>query len=154
MGWRLTLLGGGYGRIDGGVYTVFVVLTDEVSDAERDDFLRIFSHNDCQTNEAVWWWERWRAEDTTMADVEQLEGYDEIMRKFASRLTPEQRLAGLTPEQRLAGLPPEQRLADLSPEQRLLAMPDDALRALPDTYLRSLPPEVQDALRKRIGRHE
>jgi hypothetical protein len=47
---------------------------------------------------------------------------------------------------------PEQRLADLSPEQRLLAMPDDALRALPDDYLRSLPPEVQDALRKRIGR--
>jgi hypothetical protein len=38
MGWRLTLLGGGYGRIDGGVYTVFLVITDEVSDKERDDF--------------------------------------------------------------------------------------------------------------------
>jgi hypothetical protein len=161
MGWRLTLLGGGYGRIDGGVYTLFLALTDEVADAERDDFLRIFSHHDCQTDEAVWWWEQWRAEDTTMRDVEKLEGYDEVMRKFASRLTPEQRLAGLTPEQRLADLSPEQRLADLSPEQRLadlspeqrlLAMPDDALRALSDDYLRSLPPEVQDALRKRIGR--
>jgi hypothetical protein len=102
--------------------------------------------------DAMWWWERWRAEDTTMQDVEQLEGYEEMVRKFASRLTPAQRLAGLTPEQRLADLSPEQRLADLSPEQRLLAMPDDALRALSDDYLRSLPPEVQDALRKRIGR--
>lgn len=108
--------------------------TDADADAERDDFLRIFSHNDCQTKDAIWWWERWRAEDTTMQDVEQLEGYDEMVQKFASRLTPEQRVAGLTPE------------------QRLLAMPDDALRALPDAYLRSLPPEVQDALRKRIGR--
>jgi hypothetical protein len=158
------------GRIFDGVYTVFLVITDEVSDKERDNFLRIFSHHDCQTTEAVWWWEQWRAEDTKMQDFEKLEGYDEMMRKFASRLTPEQRLAGLTPEQRLAGLPPEQRLAGLPPEarlaglppeqrlaglppeQRLLAMPDDALRALPDDYLRSLPPDVQDALRKRIGR--
>jgi hypothetical protein len=143
MGWRLTQLGGGYGRIDGGVYTVFLVVTDDVSEEERDDFLRIFSHHDCQTNEAVWWWEQWRAEDMKMQDFETIEGYDEMMRKFASRLTPEQRLSGLTIEQRLAGL---------TPEQRLLAMPDDALRVLPEDYLRSLSPDVQDAIRKRIGR--
>ena len=143
MGWRLTLLGGGYGRIDGGVYTVFLVLTDEVSDAERDDFLRIFSHNECQTNAAAWWWQQWQAEDTNMQNVEEMEGYEEMVRKFASGLTPEQRFAGLTPEQRLAGL---------APEQLLLAMPDDHLRALPDGYLRSLPADVQDAIRKRIGR--
>src|SRR4051812_7914753 len=41
MRWRLTPLDGGYGRIDGGVYTVFLVITDEVSEKERDDFLRI-----------------------------------------------------------------------------------------------------------------
>jgi hypothetical protein len=46
MGFGLAWLGGGYGRIDGGVYTVFLVITDEVSDEERDDFLRIFSHHD------------------------------------------------------------------------------------------------------------
>ena len=134
MGWRLTLLGGGYGRIDGGVYTSFLVLTDEVSEAERDDYLRIFSHHDCQTDDATWWWERWRAENTTMQDVTKLEGHDEMIRKFTSGLTLEQRLVGL------------------SPEQRLLAMPEDALRALPDDYLRALPPEVQAAIRKRVGR--
>ena len=143
MGWRLTLLGGGYGRIDGGVYTCFLVLTDEVSEAERDDFLRIFSHNECHTDAAVWWWQRWQAEGTTMQDMKEMEGYEEMVQKFAS---------GLTLEQRLAGLAPEQRLAGLAPEQLLLAMPDDLLRALSDEYLRSLRIDVQDAIRKRIGR--
>jgi antitoxin (DNA-binding transcriptional repressor) of toxin-antitoxin stability system len=69
MGFRLTWLGGGYGRIDGGVYTIFLVLTDEVSDEERDNFLRLFSHNDCQTAEAFWWWDAWRAEDVTLGSV-------------------------------------------------------------------------------------
>ncbi|MCK6586445.1 MAG: hypothetical protein L6Q76_02565 [Polyangiaceae bacterium] len=78
-----------------------------------------------------------------MRDVTKMEGYEEMVRKFAS---------GLTPEQHLAGLAPEQRLAGLAPEQKLLAMPDDALRALSEDYLRSLPMDVQDAIRKRIGR--
>jgi len=179
MGFRLTWLGGGYGRLDGGVYTVFLVITDEVSEEERDDFLRIFSHHACRTNEAFWWWQQWRAEDMTMQDAEKMEGYEDVRRKFAESLTPEerlaglspeqvlsafppeqwlaglapeQRLAGLAPEQRLAGLAPEQRLAGLAPEQRLLSLTDDALRALSNDYLRSLPADVQDAIRKRIGR--
>jgi hypothetical protein len=161
MGLRLTLLGGGYGRIDGGVYTVFLAITDEVSEQERDDFLRIFSHHDCQTYEAMWWWQEWRAEDPTMRDVKEMEGYEDMVRKFTSELTLEQRLAGLAPEQVLGAFPPEQRLAGLAPEQvlgvfppeqRLLAMPDDALRALSDDYLRSLPADVQEAIRKRIRR--
>jgi len=160
-GFRMTWLGGGYGRIDGGVYTVFLAITDEVSDEERDDFLRIFSHNNCQTNEAFWWWQQWRAEDVTMQDVKTMEGYEDMRRKFAESLTPEERLAGLSPKQRLAGLAPEQRLAGLAPEQvlsafppeqRLLSLPDDALRALSDDYLCTLPADVQDAVRKRIGR--
>jgi hypothetical protein len=178
MGWRLTLLGGGYARIDGGVYTVYVAFTDEVAQEEHDDFLRIFSHLECETDDAVWWWQQWTAEDTTMQDMEKLEGYDEMVKKFVGRLTPEQRLAGLAPEQRLAGLAPEQRLAGLAPEQRLaglapeqrlaglapeqrlaglapehllLALTDDALRAFSGDYLRTLPPDVQEAIRKRIG---
>jgi len=143
MGFRLTLLGGGYGRIDGGVYTIFLVITDDVSDEERDDFLRIFSHKDCRTREAFWWWQQWSAEDLTMQDVKMMEGYEEMRRKFVSSLTPEERLAGLAPEQRLAGL---------TPEQQLLAMANDVLRVLPDDYLRSLPADVQDAIRTRIGR--
>jgi hypothetical protein len=129
-----------------------VVLTDEVSEAERDDYLRIFSHQPCQTEAATWWWQRWRAEDATMQDVTQLEGYEEMIRKFTSGLTVEQRLAGLSPEQVLAGFAPEQRLAGLAPEQLLLGLPDAALRALPDDYLRTLPRDVQDAIRKRLGR--
>jgi hypothetical protein len=161
MGFGLAWLGGGYGRIDGGVYTVFLVITDEVSDEERDDFLRIFSHHDCRTNEAFWWWQQWRAEDGTMQDLKTIEGYEDMRRKFAESLTPEERLAGLAPEQRLAGLapeqvlsvfPPEQVLSAFPPEQRLLSLPDDALRALSDDYLRTLPADVQDTIRKRIGR--
>ena len=143
MGFRLTWIGGGYGRIDGGVYTVFLVITDEVSDEERDDFLRIFSHHACRTNEAFWWWQQWRAEEVTMQDVETMEGYEDMRRRFAESLTPEERLAGLSPEQVLSAF---------SPEQRLLSLPDDALRALSDDYLRSLPADVQDTIRKRIGR--
>jgi hypothetical protein len=151
-GFRLTWLGGGYGRIDGGVYTVFLVITDEVSDQERDDFLRIFSHHDCQTDEAFWWWQQWRAEDMTMQDLTKMEGYEDIRRKFVESCTPEERLAGLSPEQRVAGLAPEQVFSAFPPEQRLLSLPDDALRALSDDYLRTLPVDVQEAIRKRIGR--
>lgn len=51
--------------------------------------------------------------------MQDLEGYDELMRKFLDSLPLEQRLAGLPLEQRLAGLPPEQRLACLPPEEVL-----------------------------------
>jgi hypothetical protein len=88
----------------------------------------------CRTREAFQWWQQWTAEDGTMQNVKEMEGYDEMVKKFVN---------GLTLEQRLAGLPPE---------QRLLAMPDDALRALSDEYLRSLPAATQDAIRARIGR--
>src|SRR5262245_1002529 len=118
MRWTYRPLGGGYGRIDGGVYTVYLVETDEVALAEADDFLRIFSHHDGESAEALWWWERWTAEDKTVQDVKELEGYEEMVKKFVGRLTTEQRLAGLAPEQRLAGL---------APEQQLLALPDDVL---------------------------
>jgi hypothetical protein len=37
MGWTLTPLGGGYARIDGVIYGTYVVVTDEVTEAERDD---------------------------------------------------------------------------------------------------------------------
>ncbi|WP_437728603.1 hypothetical protein [Sorangium sp. So ce861] len=49
----------------------------------------------------------------------------------------------MTPEERLAGLPPA---------YQLLVLSDEVLRTFPDEYLRSLPAEVQDAIRRRIGR--
>ena len=33
-----------------------------------------------------------------------------------------------------------------------LALSDELLRQFPDTYLRTLPADVQDAVRRRIGR--
>ena len=65
---------------------------------------------------------------------------------------PEELLAAVPPEQRVAGLAPEQRLAGLTPEQTLLALPDEVLRGFSEAYLRTLPPEIQQAIRKRIGR--
>jgi hypothetical protein len=91
----------------------------------------------------TWWWQQWRAEDVTMQDVKTMEGYEDMRRKFVESCTPEERLAGLSPEQVLSAFPPE---------QRLLSLPDDALRALSDDYLRTLPADVQDVIRKRIGR--
>lgn len=133
IGLRLTWIGGGYGRIDGALYTLFLALTDDVSHEERDEFLRIFSHHKRQSASALAWWRQWRAEGGTKEDIETMEGDEEIIQQFVDSLTPEQRLAGLTPA------------------QRLLANSDETLRALSDDYLRSLPDDVQDAIRERIG---
>lgn len=111
-----------------------VPLTDEVSEAEADDFLRIFSHRPCETREAAWWWQTWQAEDEAMPDIKNMEGYDEMLEKFLGKLTPEERLRGL------------------APEQLILALPDDALRGFSDEYLRTLPPDAQATIRARIGR--
>ena len=85
--------------------------------------------------------------------MQDMEGYDELMKKFLDSLPPEQRLAGLAPEQRLAGLAPEQRLAGLDHDHQALALPLDVLRLLPEEYLQSLSPEVQAELRRRLGRN-
>ena len=53
MSWALVPLGGGYGRIEGAVYTVFVVITDEVTETERDEYLRLFSHRAAERGEGT-----------------------------------------------------------------------------------------------------
>ncbi|WP_437737770.1 hypothetical protein [Sorangium sp. So ce1335] len=144
MDWTLVRLGGGYRRIDGAVYATYLVVTDEVAEAEQDDFLRIFSHRPVLSPEARRWLQQWvRPEEGAMQDVKELEGYDEMLQKLLDSLPAERRLAGLAPEERLAGLPPA---------HQLLALSDDVLRGFADEYLRSLPAEVQDAIRRRIGR--
>jgi hypothetical protein len=142
------------------MYTAYVVITDEVTEAERDEYLRLFSHRPAEQGEATRWLQQWMR-DTKMKqpDIEELPGYEEMFQKLVEAmpiekrlagLAPEQRLAGLAPEQRLAGLAPEQRLAGLAPEQLILALPLDVLRVLPEGYLRSLPIEVQEKVRKRL----
>jgi hypothetical protein len=151
MGWTLTPLGGGYSRIDGVVYTTFVVITDEVTEAERDEYLRLFSHRPAAQGEATRWLQQWmRDKKMKEPNIEEVPGWDEMMQKFLDKLPVEQRLAGLAPEERVAGLAPEQRVAGLAPEQLILALPLEMLRVLPEEYLRSLPIEVQEQVKKRL----
>ena len=132
-GWTLTSLGGGYARIEGVMYTCYLVVTDEVSEAERDEYLRLFSHHRALSGEATRWFQQWMR-DTKMKqpDVEKLPEWDDLMKRF------------------LARLPIEERLEGLAPEEVVLALPLEALRALSKKYLRSLPVKVQEQIRKRL----
>jgi hypothetical protein len=151
QGWALTPLGGGYARIDGVMYTCYVVITDEVTEAERDEYLRLFSHRPAEPGEATRWLQQWMRETKMkQPDIEELPGYEEMFQKLVEAMPLEKRLAGLAPEQRLAGLAPEQVLGAFTPEQLILALPLDVLRVLPEGYLRSLPIEVQEKIRKRL----
>jgi len=142
MDWALVPLGGGYGRIDGGVYTTFVVITDEVTEADRDEYLRLFSHRPAERGEATRWLQQWMRETRMkQPDIEELPGYEEMFQKLVEAMPLEKRLAGLAPEQRLAGLPTE---------QLILALPLEVLRVLPEEYLRSLPTPVQEQVQKRL----
>jgi hypothetical protein len=157
MGWRLERLGNGYARIAGAWYSTIVAFIDEVCEAERDDYLRLFSRHREQSHEAVRWLNG-RCLRMTMENLRELDGYDDLVERLLSTLTPEEvlrhykpeerlaglapeevlrhykpeeRLAGLAPEERLAGLAPEERLAGLAPEERLAGLaPEDALRLL------------------------
>jgi hypothetical protein len=97
-GWTLTPLGGGYARIDGVMYTVYVVITDEVTEAERDEYLRLFSHRSAEQGEATRWLQQWMR-DTKMKqpDIEELPGYEEMFQKLVEAMPLEKRLAGLAP---------------------------------------------------------
>lgn len=151
MGWTLTALGGGYVRIEGAMYTCYVVITDEVSEAERDEYLRLFSHRQARQGEATRWLQQWMR-DTKMKqpDIEELPGYEEMFQKLVEAMPIEKRLAGLAPEEVLGAFAPEQRLAGLALPQVILALPLEVLRVLPEDYIRSLPPEVQEQVRKRL----
>jgi hypothetical protein len=92
-------------------------------------------------------------------NMQDLEGYKELMDKMLDTLPAEQVLSHFAPEQRLAGLPAEQVLSHFAPEQRLvgldrdhqaLALPVEVLRLLPETYLRSLSPQVEAEIRRRL----
>ena len=152
MDWTLTPLGGGYHRIDGPVYATYLVVIDEVTEAEDDDVLAIFSHRRELSPAAQRWMVQWIEQERGMQRLEDMEGYEEMMRKFLDSLPVELRLAGLTPSERLVGLAPEERLVDLPPERQVLAFSDEVLRILPDDYLRTLPADVKAAIRARIGR--
>ncbi|AUX42874.1 uncharacterized protein SOCE26_043110 [Sorangium cellulosum] len=163
-------LGDGYWQLRGGAFALVVAEVDAVAEAEDDDLLRLFGHSEALTLAARRWLSQQIGAKEVAMEIQDLEGFDEVLRKLLASLppeqvlsayAPEQRLAGLPPEQRVAGLPPEQvlsayapeqRVAGLPPEQVLLALPDEVLHALSDAYLDTLSKETREAIRARIGR--
>jgi len=151
MGWTFTALGGGYGRIDGAVYALYVVATDEVSQAEHDEFLELFSRRELKASEATRWLGVWLKEvqvkEPNMTNDEELNA--QFMQVF-KRIPIEQRLEMFDLEELLVALTPEQRLVGLTRDQQAVALPLEVLRALPEAYILSLAPETQEKLRQRM----
>lgn len=86
-------------------------------------------------------------------NIQDMEGYQELLDRLLDSLPAEQVLSHYAPEQRLAGLDPEQRLAGLDRDHQALALPVEVLRLLPEAYLRSLSPEVEAEIRRRVPRN-
>jgi hypothetical protein len=144
-------LGGGYWRVRGGMFPMFVAEIDVVADQPDEDLLGLYAHSAVRTPRAIKFWGELAGSEANL-EMTELEGYEEAIQKILNALPPELRLAGLPPEQRLAGLPPEQRLAGLTTEQAVLAMPVDLLRVLPADYLATLPEATRAEIAKRLGR--
>ncbi|MFO0762924.1 MAG: hypothetical protein U0359_41190 [Byssovorax sp.] len=131
-----------------------------MTETERDEYLRLFSHRRTEQGEALRWLSQFmRTTRMKQPHIEELPGYDELFQKLVEAMPLEKRLAGLAPEQVLGAYAPEQRLAGLAPEQRLaglpaetliVALPVEILRMLPEEYLRSLPSEAQEQIKKRL----
>jgi len=152
--WTVRPLGAGYYATNAGPYPLYVVLIDEVAQAERDVLLDVVGHRTMESDEA----DRWLASNAFTSpeepDMDKLEGYDELMAKVVARLPAalrlkgipvrerlegipaRERLAGIPAQEWLAGIPAQERLAGLPPEERLAGLP-------PEERLAGLPPEEQ-----------
>ena len=159
MGLAWEDLGSGYLRVHDGLFTLYVVELDVVGPAEGDDLLYSFGHGTLRSLEARWFWMELVGSKEAAMNMQDMEGYKELMDKMLDTLPAEQRLAGLSPEQVLSHYAPEQVLSHYAPEQRLtgldrdhqaLALPVEVLRLLPEAYLRSLSPEVEAEIRRRL----
>jgi len=160
LGAKLEMAKDGYGRIEGLMYSCILVVVDEVCEAERDEYLRLFSHHPWLTGATAEWMKQWLREAKMKGtNVEELPGYEEWFQQLVEAMPIEKRLAGLAPEQVLNLFAPEQvldlfapeeRLAGLAPEQVVVGLPLEVLRVLPDDYIRTLAPDVQQKIRRRL----
>jgi len=126
---------------------------DVIAESERDDYLRVFSHQPIETEEVVdWLREHTDLTEDAVLSPEEVAKNEPMLFKLAKALPLQIRLKDLKPEERLAGLQPEERLADLPPEQTVLALPDAMLARLPESFLATLPADVQAAVRARLAR--
>lgn len=156
----LVTLEGGYARIDGLGYTCYVAIIDEVCNAERDEYLRLFSHHKEMSAKAGQWIKEWMKE-TKMKErsAEELQEAEEWFNKLIQRIPLEERLAGadvddvirvLGPQTVLNTMAPEQRLAGLDSQEIVAASPLAVLRLLPEDYISTLAPHIQQKIRQRL----
>jgi hypothetical protein len=154
-------LGGGYAELTGGLFRLLVAEIDVVADEEDDDMVRLFGHERGHTLEARRFWAEQVGTKEAMMAVQDLEDYDEVVRRFLELLPPEKRMEGLAPEQVVRAFAPEEVVRAFAPEevvralgpdQLLRAMPDEMLRALSDDFIEKLPEPTRTAVHKRLGR--
>jgi hypothetical protein len=131
--------------VGGGKFVLHVVEIDVVGPAEGDDLLYSLGHGQVVTTEARRFWMELLGSKEAGMSIQDMEGYDELMKRM---------LDAVPPERILSQYPPEQRLAGLDHDHQALALPVDVLRFLSDDYFRSLSPEVQAEIRRRIQRDE
>jgi hypothetical protein len=141
MGLTWEDLGGGYLRVHDGLFMLYVVELDVAGPAEGDDLLHSFGHGTFRSPEARWFWMELVGSKEAAMNMQDLEGYKELMDKMLDTLPAEQVLSHYAPEQRLAGL---------DRDHQALALPVEVLRLLPEAYLRSLSPQVEAEIRRRL----
>jgi hypothetical protein len=144
LGWVVTALGGGYSSVAGAPFPLVIVDLDVSRRKNVVCGSEASAMND--TAEVRAWWLAERGASVMGMkdeDVKELEGYDELERRF---------LASVPIERRLDGIPTEERLAGIPPEERWLALTDEELRMLPEALVASLPPAVQSRIRERLTR--
>jgi hypothetical protein len=150
MGLTWEDLGSGYLRVRDGLFRLYVVELDVAGPAEDDDLLHSFGHGTLRSLEARWFWSELVGSKEAAMNMQDMEGYQELLDRVLDALPAEQVLSHYAAEQRLAGLPAEQRLAGLDRDHQALALPVEVLRLLPEAYLRSLSPEVEAEIRRRL----
>lgn len=157
----------GYHRVTGAIFPMMLIEMDVVAQEEKDALLSFFAEHRQVSREALHWWQQQTGQD--MANLKDLQHYDDVEKRFLDSLPLEKRLAGLTPEQRTQGLAPDQIASVLTPEQRtqglaveqrlagldeahtVLALPVAILRVLPHEYISSLPDDVQAEVQRRLS---
>jgi hypothetical protein len=111
------------------MYTTYVAFTNEIAEAEDDDYLRVFSDHEIRTAEITSWLHHWMLEKKTMLDPKLIEpeGYDEMMAKIAESLTPR-------------ATPPRPPARGAPPRPRRGADPPGSARERLAPFVRGLPP--------------
>ena len=149
MGWRLERLDNGYARIVGAWYTTVIAFIDEVCEAERDDYLRLFSRHEEHGYEALSWLNELYPRMRKMEHIHELEGHDEMLKRLLNVLSPDEVLRHFKPDEVLRHFKPDEVLRHYGLDELLRHLRDltPAERAAAEG---KLPPEVLEVLRKYV----